>query len=67
LEQSVILVTNYCEHVRFSLKYDRIERELFKSSLSVTLIDIVDRFWPYYEKKFPFGCNDLKELRKMLE
>lgn len=67
LEQSVILVTNYFEHVRFSLKQNRIEKELFKSSLGITLIPIIDRFWPYYDKKFKEGCDDLKELKKLLE
>jgi hypothetical protein len=67
LEQSVILVTNYFEHVRFSLKQNRIEKELFKSSLGITLVPIIDRFWPYYEKKFKEGCDDLKELKKLLE
>lgn len=67
LEQSVILVTNYFEHVRYSLKNGRIDSVTFKESLGATLVDIIERFWPYYETKPQAVCSDLKELKRLLE
>ncbi|KQQ75423.1 hypothetical protein ASF73_06320 [Xanthomonas sp. Leaf131] len=67
LEQSVILVTNYLEHVRYSFKTGRIDTAAFKESLGATLVSLIDRFWPYYEKQPQAVCNDLKELKRLLE
>lgn len=67
LEQSVILVTNYFEHVRYSLKNNRIDASALQVSLGATIIKIIDRFWPYYEKQPAAVCTDLKELKELLK
>jgi hypothetical protein len=66
LEQSVILVTNYFEHVRFSITNKRIDVREFKISLGQTLIEIIDRFWPYYKTKLAAACTDLESLKRLL-
>lgn len=66
LKNSVILVLNYFEHVRFSLKVGRIDRTLFKESLGVTIIDIIDRFMPFAKKQSEQVASDLEDLKKRL-
>lgn len=66
LEESVILVTNYLEHVRYSLKTGRIDAVTFKASLGDTLVELIDRFWPYYQTQPQAVCDDLKELKRLL-
>jgi len=67
LEQSVILVTNYFDHVRYSIKSNRIDVKAFKESLGSTVISIIDRFWPYYMLQSQETRNDLNELKNMLK
>lgn len=67
LEQSVILVTNYFDHVRYSIKSNRIDVEAFKKSLGSTVISIIDRFWPYYKLQTQDVRNDLNELKNLLK
>ena len=70
LKQSVLLVLNYLEHVRFSILTDRIDNHLFYKSLGPTLTAIIDRFLPYAEsvgKLFVEDLNDLKNNLKKLE
>ena len=66
LRQSVILVFNYIEHVRFSIKQNRIDVNIFKESLSTTLIDIINRFEPYSKKLGEQNYKDLEECKKLL-
>jgi len=66
LKHSVILVLNYFEHVRFSLKVGRIDKENFKEALGSTIIDIVDRFTPFAKKQGTHVATDLEDLKKRL-
>ena len=66
LKNSVILVLNYFEHVRFSLKVGRIDKALFKEVLGATVLDIVDRFMPFAKKQPPQVAADLEDLKKRL-
>lgn len=67
LKQSVILVMNYLEHVRFSLKTNRIDKKIFYNSLGITLIDIAERFKPYAESVNKQNSTDLEELIMILK
>jgi phosphoglycerol transferase MdoB-like AlkP superfamily enzyme len=66
LEQSVILVTNYFEHVRFSIAKGRINVADFKLSLGPTIVDIIDRFKPYFARMPEDVRQDLDKLKAML-
>lgn len=67
LKQSVILVLNYFEHVRFSLETKRIDKVLFKDSLGDVVADIVDRFMPFAEKKGSKVVADLNTLLRYIK
>lgn len=62
LKQSVLLVLNYLEHVRFSIISERIDNHLFYKSLGPTLIAIIDRFLPYAEYVGELFAKDLNKL-----
>lgn len=66
LKQSVILVSNYLEHVRVSIIYNRIELKMFKNSLGPVMKDIIKRFEPYYKEMGKEHLDDLKQLDKLL-
>lgn len=67
LKQSVLLVLNYLEHVRFSILTDRIDNHLFYKSLGPTLTAIIDRFLPYAEHVGNLFLKDLNNLKNDLE
>lgn len=68
LKNSVILVLNYFEHVRFSLDTGRIDNDLFKRSLGTTVVKIANRFMPYAEKTDDKQvAKDLNELIEKLK
>lgn len=67
LEQSVILVLNYCEHVRFSIVQDRVVVEQFKESLGPTITGIIDRFKPYFDTKPEQVRTHLAQLKELLK
>lgn len=67
LKNSVILVLNYFEHVRFSFKTKRIDEDIFKKTLGMTILNIIDRFAPFTKKQSIEVDEDLKELKKLLE
>ncbi|WP_204373559.1 DUF4760 domain-containing protein [Stenotrophomonas maltophilia] len=66
LKNSVILVLNYFEHVRFSLKSNRIGELMFKESLGPAVIDIIDRFMPFAKKMSQRSFDDLDDLKNRL-
>ncbi len=66
LLQSVHLVLNYFEHIRFSINTNRIDLELFKKSLGPVVVDIIDRFMPYIKEMGKQYKIDIEELRKHL-
>ena len=67
LKNSVILVLNYCEHIRISIKTNRIDKEIFKKSLGDAIISVSNRFMPYAKKINPQVETDLRELIKELQ
>ena len=67
LKQSVLLVLNYLEHLRFSIISERIDNHLFYKSLGPTLIAIIDRFLPYAEYVGELFAKDLNKLKSNLE
>lgn len=67
LKQSVILVMNYLEHIRFSLKTNRIDKQIFYNSLGITIIDIAERFKPYAKSVNTQTSTDLEELIMILK
>jgi len=66
LKQSVILVFNYFEHVRFSILNERIDTEQLKGSLGVVILDIIARFKPFFKTMGEQNIQDLDELEKLL-
>lgn len=67
LKNSVILVLNYFEHIRFSIKTMRADKNLFKRSLGPTVTDIATRFLPYAAKLGTEFESDLKDLIQELK
>jgi hypothetical protein len=66
LRQSVILVSNYFEQVRFSIINERIDVKQFKSTLGSVIKDIIKRFEPYFKTLGQENLDDLKQLEKLL-
>ncbi|WP_394136467.1 DUF4760 domain-containing protein [Aliivibrio fischeri] len=67
LKQSVHLVCNYFEQVRFSIDTGRINLDLFKPVLGALIIDIINRFMPYINTIGDVYVQDLNKLKKSLE
>lgn len=66
LKQSVILISNYFEQVRFSVINNRIDTKQFTGALGPVIIDIINRFDPYYRTRDKQVTDDLKQLKKLL-
>lgn len=66
LKQSVILVFNYLEQVRFSVINNRIDVKQYKSSLGPVMMDIINRFKPYCATLDKEVVDDLKQLYELL-
>lgn len=66
LRQSVILVSNYFEQVRFSIVNSRIDARQFKGVLGPVIKDIIKRFDPYFQTLGKAHVDDLKQLDKLL-
>ena len=66
LKQSVILVANYFEQVRFSVINKRIDVEQFKSTLGPVIKDILKRFEPYFKTLGQQHVDDFKQLEELL-
>lgn len=62
LKNSVILVLNYFDLVRFSLKTKRVDEKLFKKFIGPTVVNIGNRFLPYAKKLGKEVEDDLNEL-----
>lgn len=68
LKQSVILLFNYFDHVRFSFETDRINKDLFGSSLGLVITDIICRFDPYIQTiASDVGKKQLEQLKIYLK
>ena len=66
LRQSVILVCNYFEQVRFSITNSRIDVCQFKTTLGPVIKDIIKRFDPYFKGLDQQHIEDLKQLDSLL-
>lgn len=66
LKNSVILVINYFDQVRFSISTNRINKNLFKSYLGAVAVDISTRFMPYAKTIGQQAADDLNEVIKKL-
>ncbi len=70
LKQSVILVFNYFEQVRFSIVSNRIDKEQLKGTLGIVIVivDIIDRFKPFTDKIGGIQMTkDLDQLKASLK
>ncbi|CAM6559878.1 DUF4760 domain-containing protein [Escherichia fergusonii] len=63
LKQSVILVSNYFEQVRFSVVNNRIDVAQFRSILGPVITDIITRFEPYFKT---FGQEYMDDFRQLV-
>lgn len=67
LKQSVILLFNYFDQVRFSLSANRVDKVAFKSSLGAVISDIIIRFEPFIKTiSNDAGVKDIEQLKKLL-
>ena len=66
LRQSVILVLNYFEQVRFSAVNERIDVKQFKSALGSVIVNIIRRFEPFINDVGSEHAKDLKQLEMLL-
>jgi hypothetical protein len=66
LRQSVILVANYFEQVRFSVTNNRIDVKQFKSTLGPVIKDILKRFDPYFKTLGQQHVDDFKQLEELI-
>ncbi|OAT60961.1 hypothetical protein M993_00438 [Obesumbacterium proteus ATCC 12841] len=64
--QSVVLVSNYLEKVRFSVVNERVDVELFKSTLGPVMIDIIERFEPYFKTFGKLYMDDFNQLKRLI-
>lgn len=67
MRQSVILVCNYFEQIRFSVLNDRIDAKQFSQTLGPVVIDIINRFMPYFKTFSDQHVKDLEQLKKLIE
>ena len=65
--QSVILVLNYFDGVRFSIKTRRVDLNLLKESIGTVFYDIHRRFLPYVETLDSDFKRQWEELYKLLK
>jgi hypothetical protein len=65
LKQSIILVINYFDQIRFSEKTGRIDCALFNKSLGYVMLDYHSRFRPWVETHGEDYLRDWDELRDL--
>lgn len=66
LKQSLILVFNYFEQIRVSIKHDRVDAKVVSESLGGVFHDIYERFGPWIKIQNRQYQEDLEETAKML-
>ncbi len=66
LRQSVILLMNYFNWILVSVRHDRVDIDILRTSLGRTAIDICDRFEPWIAEQPPAAIQDLAEFKKLL-
>lgn len=67
LKQSVILVANHFEQIRFSIVNERIDVELLKASLGPVIEDILRRFKPFFEGHGTQYKEDVEQLERLIK
>jgi hypothetical protein len=65
LKESVILVFNYWDGVRVSIKEQRVDAEVLRKVCRTAFCDMYKRFSPWIETQEQSYQNDLKELHDM--
>lgn len=67
LKQSVILLANYFEAVRFSIINERIDKKQFSLSLGFVIKSSIQIFEPYFKTCGQDAIDDLKQLAELLK
>lgn len=62
LQQSVLLVFNYWENVRISIKSDRADPDILRASLRDVFIETYERFLPWIKSRPMCFQTDIKQL-----
>ena len=66
LRESVVLVFNYFDYIRLSLKMGRIDKGIIQESLGDIVKDITERFKPWVETQPQATQDDVAELLRLL-
>jgi hypothetical protein len=66
LRESVVLVFNFFDYIRLSLKKERIDKNLLEESLGIVIRDIIERFKPWMEKQPKQYQDDIAELLTLM-
>ena len=67
LKQSVILVMNYMDQVRVSIRVNRVDIKLLKQSLGEVILDICRRFRPFVKNQGEQYIKDWDELSSFFQ
>lgn len=67
LRHSVVLVMNYFDHVRISIKYRRVDRDLIKESIAPVVKSIHRRLHPFVESLDQEHKSHWEELQRLLD
>ena len=67
LRQSAILVFNYFDQLRISIKTERVDPEIVTSSLGTVFHDMYNRFKPWIDDQSDAYKKDLEELSRVLQ
>jgi hypothetical protein len=66
LEESIILIFNYWENVRVSIKANRINEKMLQESVSAMFDQLYDTFKPWVKSRSPQSQKDLSWLHNRL-
>jgi hypothetical protein len=66
LKESVVLVYNYFDYIRLSLKKERIDKSMIQESIGDVIKDITERFKPWVETQPKATQDDVEELLRLL-
>lgn len=67
IRHSILLLLNYFEQVRFSLRNKRVNDEFLKESFGSTITQMIDRFSPFTKTQGSKMVDDLNELKDLLK
>jgi len=66
LRQSVILVLNFIDQIRFSINSDRVDKQLIKEHLGDIIVDIIIRFESFSKSISNQAWQDMEDTKKLL-